>query len=93
MAIQSGDVPLVLLCPAWKRWGNVRVAKPGTTILHSRNDEVIPFAETEELLEASGLPQAALIETGTDHRLADPESLKAMLKTCVRQESHRQRPS
>src|SRR5262249_25126562 len=52
MAIRSDRVPLVLLCPAWKRWGTVRVAKPNTTILHSRNDEVIPFADSEELVEA-----------------------------------------
>ena len=79
MAIQSDRVPLVLLCPAWKRWGTVHVAKPNTTILHSRNDEVIPFGESEELVSRSGLPQTALIETGNDHRLADPDSLRAML--------------
>ena len=54
--------------------------KPGTVILHSRADEVIPFAESEELARNSG---AALIEVGTDHRLADPEPLAAMLKACA----------
>jgi hypothetical protein len=83
MALQSDRVPLVLLCPAWKRWGTVRVVKPNTTILHSRNDEVIPFAESEELVAASGLPRAALLETGNDHRLADPDSLRAMLNACL----------
>jgi pimeloyl-ACP methyl ester carboxylesterase len=29
------DVPLVLLCPAWKRWGTATTVKPGTAILHS----------------------------------------------------------
>jgi hypothetical protein len=38
MAIRSDRVPLVLLCPAWKWWGTVRIAKPNTTILHSRNE-------------------------------------------------------
>jgi len=80
MAIQSGRVPLVLLCPAWKRWGTVRIAKPNTVILHSRNDEVIPFSDSEELAAASHLPEGALIETGNDHRLADPDSLKTMLE-------------
>ena len=84
MAIKSNRVPLVLLCPAWKRWGNVHVAKPNTTILHSRNDDVIPFSDSEELAERSGLPRTALIETGNDHRLADPDSLSAMLNACVR---------
>ena len=84
MNIQSDRVPLVLLCPAWKRWGTVHVAKPNTTILHSRNDEVIPFADSEELVSRSGLPQTALIETGNDHRLADPDSLRTMLNACLR---------
>jgi hypothetical protein len=85
MGIQSGPVPLVLLCPAWKRWGTVHIAKPNTVILHSRNDEVIPFADSLELVEASRLPESALIETGNDHRLADPDSLKTMLDVCLRQ--------
>jgi hypothetical protein len=36
MNIASGDTPLVLLCPAWKRLGTARTVKPGTVILHSR---------------------------------------------------------
>ena len=80
--IDSGSARLVLLCPAWKRWGNVRTAKPGTLILHSRADDVVPFAHSEELLRNSGLPATALIEVGTDHRLADPAPLMAMLHAC-----------
>jgi hypothetical protein len=83
MAIRSVGVPLVLLCPAWKRWGAVRIAKPNTTILHSRNDDVIPFGDSEDLVAASGLPRSALIEMGNDHRLADPDSLRAMLDACL----------
>ena len=45
-------------------------------ILHSRADEVVPFADSEELVRNSG---ATLIEVGSDHRLADPEPLAAML--------------
>src|SRR4030095_14242951 len=44
MNIKSQAVPLVLLCPAWKRWGTVHIVKANTKVLHSRNDEVIPFA-------------------------------------------------
>jgi hypothetical protein len=84
LALKPERVPLVLLCPAWKHWGRVHAAPPNTTILHSRNDEVIPFADSEELIAASGLPRTALIETGNDHRLADPDSLKAMLQACAR---------
>jgi len=83
MALRCGETPLVLLCPAWKRWGERTTVKPGTTILHSRKDEVIPFADSEELVIQSGLPASALIETGNDHRLADTESLQNMLAACV----------
>jgi predicted esterase YcpF (UPF0227 family) len=32
MNINSGETPLVLLCPAWKRWGTATTVKPGTVI-------------------------------------------------------------
>lgn len=86
MNIDSGDTPLVLLCPAWKNWGTVTKLKPNTTILHSRKDDVIPFADSEELINNSNLPPETLIEVGNDHRLADPEPLKAMLDACERLE-------
>ncbi len=98
--INTGDTPLVLLCPAWKTWGSATTVKPNTIILHSRADETVPFADSEELIRNSGLPESALIETGQDHRLADEESLQKILavatvkaeatndgKRCVRREA------
>jgi alpha-beta hydrolase superfamily lysophospholipase len=82
MNIDSGDARLVLLCPAWRHHGTARTAKPNTTILHSRADDVVPFADSEELVRASGLPATALVEVGGNHRLADPEPLAAMRKAC-----------
>ena len=82
MNIDSGDARLVLLCPAWKKFGTAKTVKSGTTILHSRADGVIPFADSEDLVKKSGLSSSALIEVGSDHRLADPEPLAAMLKVC-----------
>ena len=79
MNIHSGTARLVLLCPAWKRWGTVQTVRPDTVILHSRADEVVPFADSEELARTSG---ATLIEVGNDHRLADPEPLAALLRAC-----------
>ena len=81
MNIDSGDARLVLLCPAWKKYGSARTVKPDTVILHSRADDVVSFADSEELAKISG---ATLIEVGTDHRLADPEPLAAMLRECCR---------
>src|SRR5579864_8766953 len=80
MNINSGDARLVLLCPAWKKWGTAKTVKPSTVILHSRGDDVVPFADSEELVRNSGLPEYTLIEIGNDHRLADPESLETMLE-------------
>jgi alpha-beta hydrolase superfamily lysophospholipase len=80
MNLKSGSARLVLLCPAWKKWGQAQTVKPGTTILHSRADDVVPFADSVELTTKSGLPESALIEVGQDHRLADPEPLEALLR-------------
>lgn len=87
MNLEAGATPLVLLCPAWKRWGNVRSVKPGTTILHSEADDTIPIADSCELVGNSGLPESALIVIGNDHRLADREPLQAMLEACERAHS------
>jgi hypothetical protein len=84
MNLQSGSTPLVLLCPAWKRWGMVKPVKPGTVILHSRADDEIPISDVRELVRVSGLPEAVLVVVGNDHRLADPEPLRKMLETCER---------
>ncbi|MGH7140018.1 MAG: alpha/beta fold hydrolase [Pirellulales bacterium] len=81
MNMNSGDAKLVLLCPAWKKYGMAKTVKPGTVILHSRADDVVPFADSEELARNSG---AALIEVGSDHRLAAPEPLEMMLAACER---------
>jgi hypothetical protein len=82
MNLQSGTVPMVLLCPAWKRWGSIDTVRSNTLILHSREDEVIPFADSEELVNRSELDLDALMEVGHDHRLADPGSLSAMHWAC-----------
>jgi hypothetical protein len=83
MNLDSDDTPLVLLCPAWKKYGTAKTLKADTVILHSKADDVIPFADSEELVRNSGLPAYTLMEVGNDHRLADPESLELMLEACT----------
>lgn len=78
--LASGDARIVLICPAWKKWGTAKTVKPGTLILHSRADDVVPFEDSAELLANSGLPRSNLIEVGRNHRLADPEPLRALLR-------------
>lgn len=84
MNLAAGAVPLLLLCPAWKRWGRAATVKPGTMILHSPLDEVVPYGDSQELLRNSGLPESALIAVGTEHRLADPDSLAVILEAVER---------
>ena len=83
MNLDAGAARLVLLCPAWRRWGTATAVKPGTVVLHCRADDVVPFADSEDLVRVSGLPASALVEVGCDHRLADPEPLAAMLRAVV----------
>jgi Cysteine-rich CPXCG len=82
MNLQHGTTPLVLLCPAWKKWGTIKKLQRNSLILHSRFDDVIPFSDSEELVLSSGLPSSTVIETGHDHRLADEQSLSAMMWAC-----------
>ena len=77
MNIESGDTPLVLLCPAWKRWGTATTVKPNTVILHSEQDDVVPLADSQELVRNSGLSESTLVVV----RLTDFESLGTMLAT------------
>jgi alpha/beta superfamily hydrolase len=79
MNTNTDDARLILLCPARKKWGTVKTVKPGTVILHSRADDVAPFADSEDLARNSDV---TLIEVGSDHRLADLESLRKMLDAC-----------
>src|SRR5437764_13193429 len=55
MNLDAASTPLVLLCPAWKKYGAARKVRPNTTILHSRADDVVPFGDSEELVRTSGL--------------------------------------
>ena len=80
MNIQSQDTPLVLLCPAWKKWGSATTVKANTTILHSKQNDMVSFTDIVELVANSGLPPETLLEVGQDHRLADPEPLGKMLE-------------
>ncbi|NQW62155.1 MAG: alpha/beta hydrolase [Deltaproteobacteria bacterium] len=77
--LQTRGVPLLLLCPAWKRFGlDARIS--GTVrILHAAADDLVPLADSVELLERSGLPAEALTVVGDHHKLHDPAATAAML--------------
>lgn len=79
MNLEVAGAKLILLCPAWRRWGSVQKVSSDTVILHSQADDVIPYEDSVELARNSA---ANLIEVGRDHRLADAESLSVLLWAC-----------
>jgi hypothetical protein len=79
LAVSTGAVPVILIAPAWRRWGSAEVvATPNTVILHSGGDEVIPIADSRALIARSGLPPEALRVVGNDHNMTDPGALEAL---------------
>ena len=64
MNIDSGYAKLVLLCPAWKKYGAARSVKPDTVILHSRADDVISFADSEEFGDTLAISRMLLGDKG-----------------------------
>lgn len=76
MNINSGGTPLVLLAPAWKRWGKATAVKKNCVVIHSPHDECVAFKDSVELCNASGV---RLIAAGVDHRLNDPQARLALM--------------
>lgn len=73
----------ILLCPAWRKWGKITRVPVNTLVLHSPSDDVIPFADSQTLIETSGLSGSHLQRIGSDHRLATPEAIKALGDACL----------
>jgi alpha-beta hydrolase superfamily lysophospholipase len=80
MNINTAAVPLILLAPAWKRWGTAITLKAAVTILHSEHDDVIPIRDSRELLRNSGLSKECLVVVGADHNMVDQAALAALLR-------------
>jgi len=79
MNIQSEDMPLILLAPAWKFFGKKDQTKSNSTIIHSRNDTMISIDDSVKLSQNSN---CQLIIAGSDHRLNCVEGKNA-LKTAI----------
>ncbi len=74
--IDTNGAPRVLIAPAWNMFGNASTVPSNTVILHSENDDIVPFEDSIELSKRSG---AKLISVGKDHRMSDSEALTAMV--------------
>ncbi|MBX7164974.1 MAG: hypothetical protein K1X74_01375 [Pirellulales bacterium] len=76
--ILSLHTPLVLIAPAWRWCGVDPLIGPRSVVLHSEHDELIPLADSRELIAASGLPATALRVVGENHRMNDEAALAAL---------------
>ncbi|MBY0522810.1 MAG: alpha/beta hydrolase [Gemmataceae bacterium] len=76
MNIDTGGTPLVLLAPAWRRFGRVDRVRGPTCIIHSPHDDTIPFNDSARLCQRT--PDAVLIAAGQDHRLNCADGRRAL---------------
>ena len=78
MAVDARGAKLVLIAPAWKRFGVEPSVTDGTKILHSEHDTIVPISDSVEL---TVLSKSALYRCGTCHRMSGTEALTTMLDT------------
>lgn len=71
MNIDIKGARLVLIAPAWKRFGNSSLLPTNTTILHCKDDKIVPYTDSVEL-------DTDLISCGDDHRMSDESALAAL---------------
>jgi len=75
MAIDGKGAELILIAPAWKRYGVFKDLSRAS-ILHCESDSVIPFEDTQELFRNN--VGVNVISCGKDHRMSDEHALKAL---------------
>ena len=73
------SMPLVLVAPAWVKYAPWATVDGRTTVIHSREDDVIPYEESEKLVQLFGIK---LVEAGMSHRMSDFDALAAILHAC-----------
>ncbi len=84
MNLNLGETPLVLIAPAWSKWGRAARIPANTVILHSEHDDVVPMAGSRELLRRNGLPDDRLVVVGESHRMTDDAAFQALLDAIER---------
>ena len=57
---------LILIAPAWKKYGKVSKTSPNAAILHSKKDDIVPYKDSVRLSANSG---CKLYEVGDSHRM------------------------
>jgi pimeloyl-ACP methyl ester carboxylesterase len=74
------QTPLVLIAPAWRLLGVPPRVGRRTVILHSSGDDLVPLEDSRELVQATGLPESALVVVGEDHSMIDGAALQALVE-------------
>ena len=79
MCVDPKECKLVLIAPAWTRFKQSQQAdaflSADAMVIHSRNDNVVDFSDSERLAATSG---AKLIAAGICHRMSDADALEAL---------------
>jgi len=86
MNMGLAGVPVLLIAPAWKKWGSATAVPASTIILHSERDEVVPIEDSRELVRRNGLTEDRLVVVGENHRMVDDAAFGALLEAIERQE-------
>jgi len=81
-AFPTGDVPKILIAPAYKKFGvKDPIVDKTTTILHYADDKLVPYEDSIKLCEPVQNERFGpqLIECGSSHRMSDEEALGELL--------------
>jgi len=73
MSVDPKGAKLVLIAPAWKNFGVQPSVGGNAIVLHSPEDEIIPFEDSKQIKGVS-----AVVPVGVGHRMADDEALAAI---------------
>jgi hypothetical protein len=77
--IDTKNVPLVLLAPAWKYFGNVDHVDKQTYVLHSEKDNLVPYEHSRELMKNSN-GKIKLWKAGDSHTLSDYNTTEFLIR-------------
>jgi hypothetical protein len=81
-ALDTGNIPKVLIAPAYKHFGGyITDIDKTTTILHCKSDDIVLYSGSVELEDTYG---CNLIECGDNHRMSDKGALEKLLEVVKR---------
>ena len=76
MQVAHFTTNLILIAPAWEKYGVHPTVPYGTKVLHSFKDDVVPYLDSSKIIINND--GVKLIEIGDDHRMSDISALSAL---------------